>query len=121
MRAAPGRRRRPPRRVALIVLLLARVAEEAVEEVVGRAAASAPKKSVMSCDFCGISVVMFTTIGDCALAMLRKVSARSSAPVIGALFIGGIAIVCADEAGVRSSRDAITMPTASEATAISTA
>ena len=41
--------------------------------------------------------------------------------MIGALFIGGTAIVCAEEAGVRSSRDAITMPTASDATAISSA
>ena len=63
---------------------------------------------------------MLTTIGVAAFAMLRNVCA-SSGPVIGALFIGGTAIVCADEAGVRSSRDAITMPTASEATAISSA
>ena len=41
-------------------------------------------------------------------------SARRAAPVSGALFIGGTASVCADEAGVRSSRDAITMPTASD-------
>ena len=63
---------------------------------------------------------MLTTIGDCALATLRNVCA-SSAPVTGALFIGGAARVCADDAGVRSSRDAITMPTASEETAISSA
>ena len=61
---------------------------------------------------------MFTTAGDIALAMLRNVLA-STGPLSGALFIGGAAIVvCADEAGVRSSRDAITIPTASEATMI---
>ena len=48
--------------------------------------------------------------------MLRNVCA-SIAPVSGALFIGGTAIVvCAEDAGVRSKRDASTMPTASEAT-----
>ena len=63
---------------------------------------------------------MLTTIGDCDFAMLRKVCA-SIAPVSGALFIGGTAIVWAEEDGVRSRRDAITMPTASEATASSIA
>ena len=53
-----------------------------------------------------------------AFATLRKVSAVSG-PVIGALFIGGRAIGCAEEAGVRSRREAITMPTASDATATS--
>ena len=38
--------------------------------------------------------------------------------MIGALFIGGAATICAEELGVRSSREAITMPTASDATAI---
>jgi len=52
--------------------------------------------------------------------MVRKVLA-STGPDSGALFIGGIAVVCADEVGERSSRDAITMPTASEATAMSSA
>ena len=61
---------------------------------------------------------MLTTIGVAAFAMLRKVGA-SSGPVSGALFIGGTAIVCAEEAGVRSSRDAITIPTTSDATASS--
>jgi hypothetical protein len=63
---------------------------------------------------------MFTTIGDIAFATLRKVCA-SIAPAMGALFIGGTASVCADEGGARSSRDAMTIPTASEATAIKAA
>src|SRR5260221_11492100 len=58
---------------------------------------------------------MLTTAGVTALAMLRNVSALS-APVIGALFIGGTVIVCAIEPGVRSRRDASTIPTASDAT-----
>ena len=63
---------------------------------------------------------MFTTIGDCAFAMLRKVDA-SIAPVSGALFIGGTSIVCALDAGVRPSRDVITIVTAIEARAIKSA
>ena len=49
--------------------------------------------------------------------MLRNVWA-SMAPVIGALFIGGAATICAEELGVRSSLEEITIPTAREATAI---
>ena len=62
---------------------------------------------------------MFTTAGDIALAMLRNVPA-STGPLSGALFIGGAATAAdwADEDGVRSSREAITIPTASEATMI---
>jgi len=60
---------------------------------------------------------MKTTAGSVAFAMLRKVWA-SIGPVTGALFIGGAAIVCADEAGARSSREASTMPTARDATAM---
>ena len=62
---------------------------------------------------------MFTTAGDTVLAMFRKVLA-STGPLSGALFIGGAATIvdCADEAGVNSSREAITIPTASEATMI---
>ena len=63
---------------------------------------------------------MFTTIGICALATFRKVWA-SSGPVSGALFIGGVVMDCADEVGVRSRREAMTIPTASEATAMSSA
>ena len=63
---------------------------------------------------------MLTTAGLIALAMLRNVEA-STAPLSGALFIGGTAIDWADEVGDRSSRDAITMPTASDATAINRA
>ena len=63
---------------------------------------------------------MLTTIGVAAFAMLRNVDA-SMVPVSGALFIGGTAIVCAEEAGVRSNRDAITIPTNNDATTRSTA
>ena len=35
--------------------------------------------------------------------------------VVAAVFIGGMVATCADEAGVSSRRDAITMPTKSEA------
>jgi hypothetical protein len=62
---------------------------------------------------------MFTTAGDTAFAMSRNVVAETG-PVIGALFIGG-ATVCAVEVGDIPSLEAITMPTASEAMAISTA
>ena len=55
-----------------------------------------------------------------ALAMFRNVAA-STGPESGALFIGGAASVCADESGDKSSRDAMTMPTASDATARSNA
>src|SRR5262245_44142065 len=54
---------------------------------------------------------MLTTIGDCALAILRNVCA-SRDPVIGALFIGGTVTVWADDCGVRSRREARTTPTA---------
>ena len=47
--------------------------------------------------------------------------AMNSAPVTGALFIAGMVSVWADDIGVKSSRDAITMPTASDDTAISSA
>ncbi len=63
---------------------------------------------------------MFTTAGDTALAMFLNVAA-STAPLSGALFMGGGTMVCADEAGDRSRRDAMTMPTAREATARSSA
>jgi hypothetical protein len=50
--------------------------------------------------------------------MLRNVDA-STGPLSGALFIGGAEpTVCADDAGVSSRRDAMTIPTASEATMI---
>jgi hypothetical protein len=51
--------------------------------------------------------------------MLRNVVA-SIGPVIGALFIDGTFTVCADEAGARSSREAMTIPTAIPATAMRT-
>ncbi len=63
---------------------------------------------------------MFTTIGDCDLATFLNVWA-SMGPVTGALFMGGTASDCADDSDDRSSLDEITMPTASEDTAISRA
>jgi len=51
------------------------------------------------------------------LAIVRNVVA-STGPASGALFIGGTFIVCADDSEERSSREASTMPTASDATAI---
>jgi len=66
------------------------------------------------------SVRMLTTVGICCLAMVRNVVA-SIGPPSGVLFIAGIATIWADEAGVRSRREAMTIPTATDATAISTA
>ncbi len=64
---------------------------------------------------------MLTTDGETAFAIVRNVEA-STGPLSGALFAGSVASVdCADEAGDRSNREAMTMPTASEATAISSA
>ena len=62
---------------------------------------------------------MLTTAGDTTFAMSRKVVAVSG-PAMGALFIGG-ATPCAAEEGDRPSREAITMPTAREAIATSSA
>ena len=61
---------------------------------------------------------MLTTIGACAFAMFRNVSALSG-PVSGALFIGGTARDWADDVGARSRRDAMTMPTATDAITMS--
>ena len=65
---------------------------------------------------------MFTTAGLIDLAMVRNVDA-STGPLSGALLAGGAARLtdCADDAGESSSRDAMTMPTATEATAMSRA
>jgi hypothetical protein len=63
---------------------------------------------------------MLTTAGETVLAMLRNVPA-STAPPSGALFIAGAARVCAEDSGERPRRDAITIPTASDATEIRTA
>ncbi len=63
---------------------------------------------------------MFTTAGETVFAMSRNVVAVSG-PVSGALFIGGAATVCAADSGDSPSRDAITIPTASDAIAISSA
>ena len=59
---------------------------------------------------------MLTTIGDCAFAMFWNVVA-STGPASGALLVAGIAIVCADDVCDMSSRDAMTMPTTSDAIA----
>jgi len=63
---------------------------------------------------------MFTTAGVTAFATSRNVVAVIP-PVIGALLNGGAAIVWADDSGDRSRRDAMTIPTASDAIAISNA
>jgi hypothetical protein len=63
---------------------------------------------------------MFTTVGVCALAISRKVPSVM-APLSGAWFAAGTGIVCAEDSGDRSRREAITMPTASEATAMRSA
>jgi hypothetical protein len=81
---------------------------------------SPPKKSVISCARGRDSVRMFTTDGLTEAATVRNVDA-SIAPLSGALLVGGTCSGWADEAGARSSREAMTMPTASEATAISKA
>ncbi|PYR72088.1 MAG: hypothetical protein DMF86_24570 [Acidobacteria bacterium] len=57
---------------------------------------------------------MLTTAGATDLAIVRNVVA-SSAPVMGVLLVGGTDTVCAEEAGARSSREAITIPTATDA------
>jgi hypothetical protein len=62
---------------------------------------------------------MFTTAGAFVFAMFRNVVA-SMGPVSGALFTEGTFTDCADEEGVRSRREAMTIPTAIEATAIRT-
>jgi hypothetical protein len=51
--------------------------------------------------------------------MVRNVVA-SIVPTSGALLTDGTLTACADEAGVRSRRDAMTMPTAMDATAMRT-
>ena len=60
---------------------------------------------------------MFTTVGTCALAMFRKV-AESMAPESGALFIAGTPTDWADDAWGRPHCDAMTIPTAADATAM---
>ena len=62
---------------------------------------------------------MLTTVGLCALAMLRNVCA-SIGPFSAAVFAAGTLTVCADEACGRPHCDAITIPTAIEAMAIRT-
>jgi hypothetical protein len=61
---------------------------------------------------------MLTTDGVTAFAMFLKVCA-SIGPLIGALFMGGAAVIWADESGVRPSLELTTIPTAIDATAMS--
>jgi hypothetical protein len=64
---------------------------------------------------------MFTTAGLIVLAMPRNVPA-STGPLSGALLAGGTPrLPCADEVGASSSFDAMTIPTAADATAINRA
>ena len=63
---------------------------------------------------------MFTTAGVTAFATSRNVVAEIE-PVIGALLNGGAATVWAADCGARSRRDAMTIPTASDAMAMSNA
>jgi hypothetical protein len=79
-----------------------------------------PKYSVKSCSRAFDSVRMLTTAGETVLAIVRNVRA-STGPEIGVELAAGTAIVCAEDSGDKSRREAITMPTASEATAMSTA
>ena len=60
---------------------------------------------------------MLTTIAVCVWAMSLKVVAVRF-PVIGLLFTVGVGTVCADEAGAKLKREAITMPSAINAAAI---
>ncbi len=78
-----------------------------------------PKNSVRSWAFCFDLVLMFTTKGEAALAMFLKVAA-STGPLSGALLADGTASDWASNRGARSRREAMTMPTASDATAMST-
>jgi hypothetical protein len=78
-----------------------------------------PKYSVRSRPRCRTSVWMLTTAPALYFAMFLNVVA-SIGPASGALLATGTFTVCADEAGVRSRRAAITMPTASDATAVRT-
>jgi hypothetical protein len=74
----------------------------------------------MSCAFRFALVRMFTTNGVAFFAIVLNAVA-STGPESGALFIPGEAIVWADDSGERSRREASTIPTASEAIAISKA
>ena len=64
---------------------------------------------------------MLTTAGVTAFATSRKVVAVIGVPLNGALLYAGAAMVWAADCGVRSRRDAMTIPTASDAIAISNA
>ena len=62
---------------------------------------------------------MLTTAGLASCAIVRNVDA-SSVPVSGALLAAGTLSVPASDRGTRSSREAMTMPTTSDASAVST-
>ena len=61
---------------------------------------------------------MLTTDGPSSCATLRNVDA-SSAPVSGALLVAGTVRLPANDDGARSSLEAMTMPTTSDASAMS--
>jgi hypothetical protein len=63
---------------------------------------------------------MFTTAGMTLLATSRNVLAVSG-PVMGALFIGGATVVCADDSGASPRREAMTSAAAADVTAMSSA
>jgi hypothetical protein len=65
------------------------------------------------------SVRILTTIGVCALAIVRNVLA-SMVPTIGLLFMGGAVDVCADDDDDKSSRDVTTIPIAIDTTPTNT-
>ncbi len=64
-------------------------------------------------------VRMLTTLGLASRAILRKV-VESTGPEIGLLFAAGTSNGRATDAGVRPRWEAMTMPTTSEASAMST-
>ena len=73
--------------------------------------------SLMSGASCVLVAMMLTTDGFSALAMFRKVVA-SIVPVIGVLLVAGMFSGPAADRGVRSSREAMTMPIAVQAKAM---
>ncbi len=76
-----------------------------------------PKNSVSSRLLLRLIVWTLTTVGLCALAMLRNVCA-SIGPLSAAVFEAGTLTVCAEDAWGSPHCDAITMPTANEAIAM---
>ena len=69
----------------------------------------------------GMVIASRLDLSPTSSAQTLAVPPMNSAPVTGALFIGGTASVCAADAGDMSRREAITIPTMVEETAISSA